>query len=57
MIILTVLLVALLAIVAVSIVTLLLSGVGLVAVFGDLIVFGFIVYGLIKLFKKRKVSP
>lgn len=54
MIIFTVLLSVLLAVAIVATIIALAAGVGFVAVFGDLIVFGLIVALIVKLFKRKK---
>lgn len=50
----TIALIALLTAAIVLTVTLLLGGVGFIVAFGDLIIFGLIVYALFRIFKRRK---
>ena len=50
----TLILITLLLATIVSAIALLLGGVGIFAVFGDVIVFGLIVYALIRIFRRRK---
>lgn len=54
MIIFTILAIALLAALVVAAIALLLGGTGFIIVFGDLLVFGLIVWLLIRVFKRRK---
>ena len=50
----SVLLIALLVVLTVAALVVLASGAGLILVFGDLIVCGLILWGIIKLFKRKK---
>lgn len=43
-----------LTIAAIAVVIALVCGTGLIAVFGDLFIFGLIIWGLMKLFRRRK---
>lgn len=54
MIIFTILAIALLVIAAIATIACIICGAGVVALFGDLIVFGLIVWLLIKVFRRRK---
>ena len=54
MIIFTILLIAALILAAVTAIAILIGGAGVAIVFGDLIVFGLIVWAIIRLFRRRK---
>ena len=54
MILFTILLILIIAIAVISLIAAIIAGVSFVAVFGDAIVFGLIVWLIIKIFKKKK---